>query len=275
MELLAASDRRRVIETRGPGDAMDWNQIWAGRGTLREARYPGTLRIAGLTRKFLPAGSKVLDGGCGLGDKVLAFDRAGLQGYGVDTAQETLKLAKDEVPPLRVLVADVRQLPFADNFFDGYWSLGVIEHFVDDFDAAAAEIRRTLRPNGYLFLSVPSLNLAKQRRLRAARYAVFEPDDAGRSSFWQYYFSDEEIIGKFAALGFALEFTRRAGAYYGIKNDFLAARSFLQFLEDRSRLLSRLVIRALNIAFNPWLYHTTIFIFRYSDTAATRPPRSA
>jgi SAM-dependent methyltransferase len=188
-----------------------------------------------------------------------------------------LKLAKSEVPLLRVLVADVRQLPFADSSLDGYWSLGVIEHFFDDFDAAAAEIQRTLRPNGYLFLSVPSLNLAKQRRLRKARYAVFATDDtrSGRSNFWQYYFSDEEIVGKFAALGFALEFTRRAGAYYGIKNDFPAARLFLQFVEDRSRLLSRLVIRALNLVFNRWLYHTTIFVFKYSEPSPAQAPHSA
>lgn len=276
MELLSTPDRRRVIEARGPDDAVEWNQIWAGRHTQREARYPGTLRIAALTREFLPAGSKVLDGGCGLGDKVLAFDRIGLQGYGVDTAQETLRLAKAEVPELRVLVSDVRQLPFADSSLDGYWSLGVIEHFFDDFDAAAAEISRTLKPGGYLFLSVPSLNVTKRRRLARASYPVFQDSDAasGRSRFWQYYFSDDEVIAKFAALGFALKLSNRQGAYYGLKNDFPALRPVLQLVEDRSKLLSRLLIRSLNFLFNRWLYHTTIFVFRYGGSAAGRPALS-
>lgn len=262
MELLADPKGRRVIETRDATDATEWEKIWAGRNVLREARYPGTLRIAALTRKFLPAKSKVLDGGCGLGDKVLAFDRAGLVGYGVDTAKETLTVAKAEVPDLRVLVADVRALPFAAHSFDAHWSLGVIEHFFDDFDATAAEIRRTLRPGGYLFLSVPTLNATKRRRLASARYATFQADASGRSQFWQYYFSDDEVIEKFAALGFTLEMKSREGAYYGIKNDFRSIQPLLQFIEDKSKPLSRLVIRSCNILFNRWLFHTSIFVFR-------------
>ena len=264
MELVATADRRRVIETRGSADATDWEQIWAGRRTRREARYPGTLRIAALTRKFLPAGSKVLDGGCGIADKVLALDRAGLQGYGVDTAQQALVLAKADVPELRVAVADIRKLPFADGALDGYWSLGVIEHFFDDFDAAAAEICRTLRPYGFLFLSVPTLNVTKRRRLAAARYPVYQPDEeTGGSRFWQYYFSDDEVIARFAALGFAFRLKRREGAYYGIKNDFPLLRPVLQSLEKRNALLSRLLIRACNLLCNPWFFHTTIFVFQY------------
>jgi SAM-dependent methyltransferase len=264
MELLATADNRRVIEVRGEGDATDWEGIWAGRHVQREARYPGTLRIAALTRKFVPAGSKVLDGGCGLGDKVLAFDRAGLQGYGIDTARETLAIAKADVPELRVFVADVRALPFADNSLDAHWSLGVIEHFFDGYDDTAAEISRTLRPGGYLFLSVPTLNVAKQRRLANTSYPVFQAGDpaAGRSSFWQYYFSDDEVIARFAALGFELKLMRREGAYYGIKNDFRTLRPILHMLEQRSALLSRLVIRSCNFLFNRWLFHTSIFVFQ-------------
>jgi SAM-dependent methyltransferase len=264
VKLFASSDGRRVIEARGPSDATDWNAIWAGRGTKHEARYPGTLRIAALTRRFLPAGSKVLDGGCGLADKVLAFDRAGLEGYGVDTAQRTLALAKAEVPELRVLVADVRKLAFADRSLDGYWSLGVVEHFFDDFAETAIEICRTLKPGGFLFLSVPTLNLVKRRRLKKKQYPVFE---AGRpafdgSAFWQYYFSDAELAATFTALGFEPVLKRREGAYYGIKNDFESFGCLLQSIEQRSPQISRLIIQSLNILFNRWLFHTTIFVFR-------------
>jgi SAM-dependent methyltransferase len=271
VKLLASPDGGRVIETRGPHDPTDWERIWKGRRTRREARYPGTLRIAALTRRFLPDNAKVLDGGCGLGDKVLAFDEAGLEGYGVDTAQRTLTLAKADVPSLRILAADIRSLPFADGSFDGYWSLGVIEHFFDHFKDAAAEIRRTLKPDGYLFLSIPSLNVTKRRRLAQARYPAFDADatDTGRSAFWQYYFSDAEVIEKFGALGFTLQYTRREGAYYGIKNDFDGLRRILQAVEDRNALLSRIVIRALNLLFNRWLFHTTIFVFRRNGKASS------
>jgi SAM-dependent methyltransferase len=55
---------------------------------------------------------------------------------------------------LRTLVADARQLPFADGAFDVVIAAEVLEHIADD-DTAIAELGRVLRPGGVLAVTVP------------------------------------------------------------------------------------------------------------------------
>jgi SAM-dependent methyltransferase len=52
-----------------------------------------------------------------------------------------------------LLLADLRQLPFADNTFDKAWSLDVLEHLSPDALAGMlAEAARVLKPGGSLFV---------------------------------------------------------------------------------------------------------------------------
>jgi len=54
--------------------------------------------------------------------------------------------------------SDVRKLNFPDHYFDGYWSLGVIEHFYKGYDEIIHKIYRVLHPGGFLFLTVPEMS---------------------------------------------------------------------------------------------------------------------
>lgn len=45
-------------------------------------------------------------------------------------------------------------MPFADNTFDGLWSIWVLEH-IPNAERALLEMRRILKPGGYLFLMPP------------------------------------------------------------------------------------------------------------------------
>jgi ubiquinone/menaquinone biosynthesis C-methylase UbiE len=53
-------------------------------------------------------------------------------------------------------VGDGEQLPFADGFFDLVFCTQVLE-YVADPHIVIAEIRRVLRPGGFLLLSAPSM----------------------------------------------------------------------------------------------------------------------
>ena len=77
--------------------------------------------------------------------------------YGIDISAPTVRLAKAEFGgrPPRVVVADVRSVPFASGSFDAIYSMGTIEHF-HETEAAVCELARLLKPGGRLILGVPN-----------------------------------------------------------------------------------------------------------------------
>ncbi len=56
-----------------------------------------------------------------------------------------------------LLKADVRQMPFEDNSFDGILCLSVLE-FVSDINQAIKEIKRVARPKAKIIIGIPVFN---------------------------------------------------------------------------------------------------------------------
>ncbi len=81
----------------------------------------------------------------------------GAEVFGIDISAPTVDLARGQFAPgaLKVSLADVRGLPFADASFDVIYSMGTIEHF-DESEAAVVEMARVLKPGGRLILGVPN-----------------------------------------------------------------------------------------------------------------------
>ncbi len=82
----------------------------------------------------------------------------GARGVGVDLALSTTRLARANCNGhnVKMLVGDVRELPFRDGTFDYIYSMGTIEHF-PDYRKAAAELYRVLAPGGRAIIGVPNL----------------------------------------------------------------------------------------------------------------------
>ena len=95
----------------------------------------------------------VLDVGCGSGRNLKLLEQFGRvtgvepEGPGLDACRQE---GLDNVVPG---LADA--IPFADDSFDLVTSLDVLEH-LDDDDAGLKEIRRVLRPSGYVLITVPA-----------------------------------------------------------------------------------------------------------------------
>jgi len=142
------------------------------------ARYDGERRVLDVGYAFAEAA--YVAGLVGLGAEELV---------GVD-------LAEAEVPGLRSVVADVRELPFADGRFELIVCISTLEHVGRDnaiYDVEAArdergdeaalrELHRVLARDGRLLVSVPT----------------GEPEDQG----WQVQRTAEEWIDRFERAGF-------------------------------------------------------------------------
>ncbi len=91
-----------------------------------------------------PAGSAVLDVGCGPGSHLAGL--TGVRAVGVDVSLGMAREAKAHAP---AAVADAARLPFAEATFDRVLALHMLYH-CDDIPAAVRELRRVLRPGGVL-----------------------------------------------------------------------------------------------------------------------------
>ncbi|MFI0785263.1 methyltransferase domain-containing protein [Streptomyces lydicus] len=104
-----------------------------------------------------PAGSRVLEVGCGVGAQTvhLAHSSPGARITAVDLSEESLTQARAHVtaqaPEADVTWhrADLHQLPYSDGHFDHLFACFVLEH-LRDLTQALTELRRVLRPGGTL-----------------------------------------------------------------------------------------------------------------------------
>jgi 2-polyprenyl-3-methyl-5-hydroxy-6-metoxy-1,4-benzoquinol methylase len=104
----------------------------------------------------LPAGSRLLDAGCGNGFFAKQLHDKGFDVVGLDSEDSGITHARRLCPDVRFEVASVYD-DFASLFgrhFDAVVSLEVIEHLVDP-RTFVARVQESLRPNGKFILSTP------------------------------------------------------------------------------------------------------------------------
>jgi SAM-dependent methyltransferase len=112
----------------------------------------------------LQPGSRILDGGCGLGEWTLYCASRGLDTIGLDVCKATVEGLKNAFPDCTFMTGDIRSTDFPDDYFDLYFSWGTFEHFENGLGDALEEARRILRSGGHLAVSVPFQNGRHLRR---------------------------------------------------------------------------------------------------------------
>lgn len=110
--------------------------------------------VADISWIDVPAGSRVIDLGCGNGKTSAALLDKGAIVTGIDFSRSAVESCQNLLGDrAEFLVADVRALPFSEESFDFAVSVHCIEHVpASDVHAAAKEIMRVIRPGGRLFL---------------------------------------------------------------------------------------------------------------------------
>jgi SAM-dependent methyltransferase len=100
----------------------------------------------------IPAGSSLLDAGCGAGSVLDLLSRYG-QAVGVDPDTRSVELTRARGH--EAVVAGLPALPFDDATFAVTTCLDVLEHLEDD-GAALAELERVTARDGALLVTVPA-----------------------------------------------------------------------------------------------------------------------
>jgi ubiquinone/menaquinone biosynthesis C-methylase UbiE len=124
----------------------DW--YWTDRG--RSVGVAEALAVAAT----VPAGSCILDIGCGTGVPITeALVKAGHRVVGLDTSTGMLARFRVNLPGTPVVRGDVRNCPFSNGSFDAAVSWGMMFHLPPgDQTAAFASVSRVLKPGAsFLF----------------------------------------------------------------------------------------------------------------------------
>ena len=103
----------------------------------------------------LPAGSHILDCGCGPGMDTEKFFQLGFQVTAIDLSERFVRLTKSRVPDATVRKMDMRFLEFPAATFDGLWASFSLLHIrAADVDQTLFGFKLVLRPAGLVFTAV-------------------------------------------------------------------------------------------------------------------------
>jgi tRNA (uracil-5-)-methyltransferase TRM9 len=104
-------------------------------------------------------GGRLLNAGCGHGPDFVPF-KEGFELYGVDISGEMLEMARKYAEKyefnVNLALADARQMPYHDGFFDYAIAVATFHH-IESEEArlkALTELKRVLRPGGEVFITV-------------------------------------------------------------------------------------------------------------------------
>lgn len=239
-----------------------WDKNWQRGDFVKKVKCGKHNLLRKITKNFLNLNSKILEGGCGIGRNVYALKNWGYDVYGVDFAEKTVKKIKKEFPELKVSVQDVRNLDFSDNFFDGYWSIGVIEHFWQGYDEILQEAKRVIKTGGYLFLIFPYMSPLRKLKTKLGFYKTRKTDLIKEDNFYQFILDIEKVKADVEKYGFELVLKRPLGATKGLKDEIFWLRPILQKIYDSQNIVVKGMNFLISILFSKIAGHTTLLVFK-------------
>lgn len=103
----------------------------------------------------LPAGSKILDCGCGPGMDTERFSLLGYDVTAIDLSERFVKLARKRAPNAIVQKMDMRYLAFPEAAFDGVWASFSLLHIrASEIEKTLSGFKSVLRDGGLFFAAL-------------------------------------------------------------------------------------------------------------------------
>lgn len=213
--------------------------------------------------QHLEQGKKYLDAGCGLAGWVAFLRARGFDVQGVDYSKKAIEIAKSIHSDLPVQTADVLNLPFPNESFDGYMAIGVWEYLEDNTKKAAEEAKRVLKKSGSLFIEVPYGNPLRRYTYLPLRTIVnfFRTNIFGQKTiFSNHIFRKGDIRVLLEDMGFEVividpHDLPEPSSHYGLWLDWPMLRDKEPY---RLNLFGLFVKKIMN-SFSPWMIATGIF----------------
>lgn len=261
MEFYDKENKRLLLfEERATADF--WDKHWQSNDFAKSVCYGKHSRlIKKITTRFLKKGAKVLEGGCGAGQNVYTLQKLGYDCYGVDFAEETIKKIRQYFPELKVDIQDLKKLNFSDNFFDGYWCLGVIEHSFEGYGDILTEALRVIKPSGFLFLTFPFMSPLRKIKACLGIYSLFSGKEK-RDNFYEFILNKDEVKNNICSCGFIFVSGYSLDAIKGLKDEISFLRPFLKRVYQSRNILIRVMRYLISIVTAPFCGHLKLMIFQ-------------
>lgn len=153
----------------------------------------------------MPDDAAILDAGCGAGIPIAQILSWRFKVTGVDFSEAQIELAKKNVPDGTFICADMTQLDFPENSFDGICSYYAIIHIPrEEHEPLLKNFYRMLKPNGYALLCLGAEHLIDdidENYLGTRMYwSHYDADtyfkmlkESGFSMIWSKYVGDESF----------------------------------------------------------------------------------
>ena len=207
----------------------EWDEIFSEKGRVFTEPHADMEEIADLFQK--DGVKRILDIGCGTGRHLVYLASKGFQMFGFDASQHAIELAEQWLNE-EGLSANMIQyrmedrFPYEDMLFDAVVSIQVIHHNrIRDIQSTVAEIERVLRPQGYIFVTVPILtggavSPEDDWDLKEVEPGTYLPQKGPESGILHHYFSEAEILEVFSAFQISKMYFDATGhrCIFGTKN---------------------------------------------------------
>jgi len=249
------------IDTRA--DPLFWDQHWR-RYNIQKlyAQNSSFDLVVKYTKKFLPRGSRILEGGCGRGQNVYKLLKKGFNAQGIDYASQTIKRVKKHFPQLNIQVGDLRHLEIPNGYFDGYWSIGVIEHFYAGYERIIDEMARVLRKDGFLFLSFPYMSPLRKIKARLNFYPLWKENPDLQKDFYQFALDADQVKKDIEKRGLTLIAQHYLDGTKGLKDECGIIKPVLQKLYDSQNSAMKGANFLLSLLFSRIAAHSLLCIFQ-------------
>jgi len=241
-----------------------WDKHW-DKNTI-EKMYPKKISkfdyVVNTTKKYLPEKSLILEGGCGTGQQVFKLQQSGYEAIGIDYAEKTIETVKKAKPELDIRLGDVRKLDFPDNYFDGCWSFGVIEHFFNGYDEILNEMQRVIKPAGYLFITFPYMSRLRKIKSRKGKYPIWTNSEQETENFYQFALDAKKVIADLEKTGFELIEKQHLSGIKGLKDEVKFLKNPLQKIYDSRSFFGLVTSKIISDLFAPFAAHSILLILR-------------